>query len=74
MLADYHLDNEETGAGAVRQIRARHPEYEDTPVVVITADRSDAIRQEITRLGATRLNKPVKPAKLRALMVYLLED
>ncbi|MDP2547298.1 NahK/ErcS family hybrid sensor histidine kinase/response regulator [Oceanobacter sp. 4_MG-2023] len=74
VLADYHLDHDETGTGVIRTLAAADSNVMATPLIVITADRSDTVRQEITRLGATRLNKPVKPAKLRALMAYLLEQ
>ena len=74
VLADYHLDHNETGTAVIRALATEDSDVLTTPLIVITADRSDDIRQEITRLGATRLNKPVKPAKLRALMAYLLEQ
>lgn len=70
ILADYHLDQNQTGTHILKALEQETGER--TPAVVITADRSDPVRQEITRLGAVRLNKPVKPAKLRALMCYML--
>ncbi|WP_051218921.1 ATP-binding response regulator [Oceanobacter kriegii] len=72
VMADYHLDLGETGTGVIREMHQQDEAAQDTPVVVITADRTDPIRQEIKQLGASRLNKPVKPAKLRVLMSYLL--
>ncbi|WP_221794557.1 hybrid sensor histidine kinase/response regulator [Oceanobacter mangrovi] len=73
VMADYHLDHGETGTEVIRQLRQQHPDMLYTPTVLITADRSDPVRQEIQQLGAARLNKPVKPAKLRVLMSYLLD-
>jgi PAS domain S-box-containing protein len=70
ILADYHLDQKETGTHVLGMLEAETGER--TPAIVITADRSDPVRLEINRLGATRLNKPVKPAKLRALMCFML--
>ncbi|MCY0963692.1 PAS domain-containing hybrid sensor histidine kinase/response regulator [Parathalassolituus penaei] len=70
ILADYHLDQSETGTHVLSRLEKQTGER--TPAVVITADRSDPVRQEITRQGAVRLNKPVKPAKLRALMCFML--
>ena len=70
ILADYHLDQSETGTRILHRLEEQTGER--TPAIVITADRSDPVRQEITRLGAARLNKPVKPAKLRALMCFML--
>jgi PAS domain S-box-containing protein len=70
ILADYHLDQKETGTHVLGMLEAETGER--TPAIVITADRSDPVRLEINRLGATHLNKPVKPAKLRALMCFML--
>lgn len=70
ILADYHLDQQETGTHVLGILEAETGER--TPAIVITADRSDPVRLEINRLGATHLNKPVKPAKLRALMCFML--
>jgi CheY-like chemotaxis protein len=38
------------------------------PAIVITADRSLAVREAARAAGAHLLNKPVKPASLRALI------
>lgn len=72
ILADYHLDNHETGMNTLSAIQ-------DTlritiPAIVITADRTDRVRREIANAGATKMNKPVRPAKLRALMGFVLEQ
>ncbi|MDO6749059.1 response regulator, partial [Gilvimarinus sp. 1_MG-2023] len=52
VLADYHLDHDETGTGVIRTLAAADSNVMATPLIVITADRSDTVRQEITRLGA----------------------
>ena len=65
ILADYHLD-EGTGIEAVKALRWTFGG--DLPAVLVTADRSPETRQEAERVGMTILNKPVKPAALRALL------
>ncbi|WP_210397502.1 PAS domain-containing hybrid sensor histidine kinase/response regulator [Motiliproteus sediminis] len=70
VLADYHLDREETGAELIRQLRQQCER--ELPAIVITADRSDPVLAELKQLGVSRLNKPVKPNKLRALMSHCL--
>ena len=40
----------------------------DLPAILITADRSPYVRDEARRCDAPVLNKPIKPAALRALM------
>ncbi|MGO4832226.1 ATP-binding protein, partial [Rhizobiaceae sp. 2RAB30] len=63
VLADYHLDGE-TGLDAIRKLRLVHGA--GLPAVLITADRSNEVRSAADELDITVLNKPVKPAALRA--------
>jgi CheY-like chemotaxis protein len=65
MLVDYHLD-EGDGLAAVADLRKRLGEH--IPAIMITADRSPDLRERALRAGIQVLNKPVKPAALRALM------
>jgi CheY-like chemotaxis protein len=70
LLVDYHLDGG-NGIAAIRELR-RHvgrADGRDVPAIVITADRSARIREEARAEGAHVLNKPLKPASLRALMM-----
>jgi CheY-like chemotaxis protein len=39
------------------------------PAILITADRSRHVREEAQAGGVHLLNKPIKPAALRALMM-----
>ncbi|MGB0663605.1 MAG: NahK/ErcS family hybrid sensor histidine kinase/response regulator [Pontibacterium sp.] len=66
ILADYHLSENETGVMAVKQIDPWL--LPNTPVIVITADRTDEVKQEVADLGYQLLNKPVRPAGLRAMI------
>ena len=70
LLVDYHLDGG-NGIAAIRALRAQlgRPDGRDVPAIVITADRSVHIRDEARAEGAHVLNKPLKPASLRALMM-----
>ncbi len=65
LLVDYHLDRG-NGVGAIAELRRRLGRQ--TPAIVITADRSLHVREEIRSEGAHLLNKPIKPASLRALI------
>ena len=65
LLMDYHLD-EGTGLEAIKQLRKRLGP--SAPAILITADRSSELRGNAVELGISLLNKPVKPAALRALM------
>jgi CheY-like chemotaxis protein len=68
VLADYHLDNE-TGLEAIRRLRRFHGD--DLPAVLVTADRSGEVRAEAEKLDIPVINKPVKPAALRAVLTRL---
>jgi CheY-like chemotaxis protein len=68
LLVDYHLDSGD-GLGAIKELRRRGgPIARDIPAILITADRSLHIRERARTEGAHILNKPIKPASLRALM------
>jgi CheY-like chemotaxis protein len=63
-LVDYHLDSG-NGIDAIGRLRAR---CGDLPAILITADRTLAVREQARALGIQVLHKPVKPAALRALL------
>jgi CheY-like chemotaxis protein len=67
LLVDYHLDGD-NGIVAIAELRRRIGRA-DLPAIVITADRSLHIREQARAEGAHVLNKPIKPASLRALMM-----
>src|ERR1700761_7649126 len=65
LLVDYHLDRG-NGVAAIRDIRRRF--NESLPAILITADRSPHVRAAAREENIAVLNKPVKPASLRALL------
>jgi Na+/proline symporter/signal transduction histidine kinase len=65
LLVDYHLDRG-NGVAAIRDIRHRFGE--NIPAILITADRSPNVRLAAGQEKIAVLNKPVKPASLRALL------
>ncbi|WP_430461949.1 PAS domain-containing hybrid sensor histidine kinase/response regulator [Thalassolituus sp. LLYu03] len=70
MLADYQLDNDETGLQVMTALRAKFGD--DIPGVLITADPRPAVEEQARDLGFYFLRKPVKPAALRALIRRLI--
>ncbi|MCU7553793.1 hybrid sensor histidine kinase/response regulator [Alteromonas sp. ASW11-19] len=66
VLVDYHLDHGETGIEAAQCLRKQWK----TPVpgILITANRSDGIRDEAMEADLLYLPKPVKPAALKRLI------
>ena len=67
ILADYHLDE----ADGLETIHAARALAGPVPAALLTADRSVALRRRADAAGVTVLNKPIKPAALRALLVSL---
>jgi CheY-like chemotaxis protein len=65
LLVDYHLDKG-NGIDAIGELRRRLGA--DLPAILITADRSPLVRDEARGRDIQVLNKPIKPAALRALM------
>ncbi|AOY90365.1 hybrid sensor histidine kinase/response regulator [Marinobacter salinus] len=70
ILADYHLDNDETGVDVVASINSRR--RCPAPVIMITANYTNELKQHIRGLGHILMNKPVKPLKLRSTLTHLI--
>jgi Na+/proline symporter/signal transduction histidine kinase/CheY-like chemotaxis protein len=66
LLIDYHLDRGD-GIAAIRELRERFGG--DLRAILITADRSPAIRENARKSDIQVLYKPLKPAALRALLI-----
>ncbi|MFA6264860.1 MAG: PAS domain-containing hybrid sensor histidine kinase/response regulator [Pseudolabrys sp.] len=64
LLIDYHLDHG-NGIDAILALRQR---CGPLPAILITADRSPAVRERAHAEDIQLLNKPLKPAALRALL------
>lgn len=70
VVADYHLEDRENGMDAVERIRVFSGNR--VPALMITADSCPELHERIRKQGLHALKKPLKPAKLRALMSHLL--
>ncbi|CCD97234.1 Two-component hybrid sensor and regulator [Bradyrhizobium sp. ORS 375] len=70
IIADLHLDADESGIAAIRGIRQFIGS--DVPAMIVTADYSEAAAKEASVYGLEILTKPVRPAELRALLSFLL--
>jgi CheY-like chemotaxis protein len=65
LLVDYHLDR---GNGIQAIVELRQRLGANLPAILITADRSPQVREQARTHDVRLLNKPLKPAQLRALM------
>ena len=63
VLVDYHLDHNKLGVDIIAVIKSLRG---DIISAIITADHSDEMKIQARELGATILNKPIKPAALRS--------
>ncbi|WP_419793699.1 NahK/ErcS family hybrid sensor histidine kinase/response regulator [Pseudomonas palleroniana] len=70
LIADYHLDDDQNGVDAVARINARRGSA--IPAMMITANYSNELKQQIRELGYTLMHKPVRPMKLKTAMSHLL--
>jgi Na+/proline symporter/signal transduction histidine kinase/CheY-like chemotaxis protein len=70
MIVDYHLDAEADGLRCVAALR-RHAAA-DIPAILVTADRSETVKAAALSQGLQVLNKPIKPAALRALVMRII--
>ena len=62
-IVDYHLDQGRSGTEALERLARAWPHR--VPSLLLSADRSEAVREDARRLGLQVLYKPVKPAALR---------
>ncbi len=69
VISDYHLDHE-NGCEAIRSIAAAC--NADIPGVIVTADGSAEVRMAVSACGYSFLQKPVRPAALRALISSMI--
>lgn len=69
LIVDYQLDDGLTGDAAIAMLREKAGR--DIPAMVITADRAEETKALFADLSLPVLNKPVKPAQLRALLRQL---
>jgi len=65
LLVDYHLDRGD-GIATIAELRRRYGA--GLPAILVTADRGAAVRTAAHAEGVQVLNKPIKPAALRALL------
>ena len=63
IIADYHLDSGD-GLSLIQSLRGQLDV--EVPAILITADRDRSLQQRARDLRVSFMNKPVRPAALRA--------
>jgi signal transduction histidine kinase/ActR/RegA family two-component response regulator len=71
IVVDYQLPGDSNGVVVAQRLRGVLGA--SAPVVVITGDTSSDTAREVANAGYAVLHKPVKPARLRALLSHLLD-
>jgi signal transduction histidine kinase len=70
IISDYRLAEGLTGIAAIAELRAAFGQ--DTPAILVTGDTGALTMQMLDDSGIPVLHKPLKPAKLRAMLSHLL--
>lgn len=72
ILCDYRLSDGETGIETIRRLRKVCGRQ--TPAALVSGDTAPERLREAKQSGLALLHKPVRPAKLRALLEHLLRE
>jgi len=67
IIADFQLDDGQSGIDAIRRLRARHGPL---PACVISADRGPDLIRTTRELGLPLLHKPIDPAELTMFLTF----
>lgn len=70
LIVDYHLDKSENGIELASRLNARRRTA--VPVMTVTANYSNELRNSVRELGYQLMLKPVKPLKLRMALTQLI--
>jgi len=71
VIADFHLGEGADGVTVIDRMRSHYGQ--SIPAFVITSDRTPDLKARIKGQGLSMLEKPIQPAKLRALMSHLIK-
>ena len=70
IIADYRLQDGQTGLDAIATLRRR---WGERPAIVVTADHGADVQAAVSAAGLHLLHKPVRPARLRSLITHVLQ-
>jgi signal transduction histidine kinase/CheY-like chemotaxis protein len=71
IVSDYRLPDED-GLDVIARLRNKFGQ--DIPAILVTGDTAPETLQRITQAGFPLLHKPLRPAKLRALLTHLIQQ
>ena len=72
IVSDYRLPDDTDGIEVITRIRQKYSR--DIPAILVTGDTAPDTILRISQAGFPLLHKPLRPAKLRALLTYLIQQ
>lgn len=72
IVSDYRLPDDTDGLAVIQRLRRKFGH--DIPAILVTGDTAPDTILRITRAGIPMLHKPLRPAKLRALLTHLIQQ
>jgi CheY-like chemotaxis protein len=72
IVSDYRLPGDSDGLQVIARLRQHF--HSDIPAVLVTGDTAPASIQAINQAGFPILHKPLRPARLRALLTHLIQQ
>lgn len=72
LITDYRLPGNTDGIEVARQFRKQFGDA--LPTMILTGDTAPETLQRITQAGFVILHKPVRPARLRAMLMHMLAN
>ena len=72
IVSDYRLPDDVDGIEVIARIREQYGR--EIPAILVTGDTAPDTILRISRAGFPLLHKPLRPAKLRALLTYLIQQ
>jgi signal transduction histidine kinase/ActR/RegA family two-component response regulator len=72
IVSDYRLPDDTDGLAVITRLRQKFGR--DIPAIVVTGDTAPDTILRITQAGFPLLHKPLRPAKLRALLTHLIQQ
>ena len=72
IVSDYRLPDDTDGIEVIQRMRAKFGR--DIPAILVTGDTAPDTILRISRAGFPLLHKPLRPAKLRALLTHLIQQ
>ena len=72
IVSDYRLPDDTDGIEVITRLRQKFGR--DIPAILVTGDTAPDTILRITQAGFPLLHKPLRPAKLRALLTHLIQQ